>query len=75
MSFEEILELKNLINSVPGDKIARFNELFEKALKDAAADTIDKCFKALNKNNVIQNENDLIIARVVLDKLKEQVNE
>lgn len=75
MSFEEILELKNLINSVPGDKIARFNELFEKALKDAAADAIDKCFKALNKNNVIQNENDLIIARVVLDKLKEQVNE
>jgi len=76
MSFEEILELKNLINSVPGDKIARFNELFEKALKDAAVDAIDE-FANLLKEEACEdierfNSYTLTFIDEVAEKLKEQ---
>jgi len=38
------------------------------------ADGIDAFFKALNRDNLIRNENDLIIASMLAEQLKEQNN-
>lgn len=48
------------------------NEEKHKAYNKGYADGIDAFFKSLNRNNLIRNENDLIIASMVAEQLKEQ---
>lgn len=76
MSNPYIYNLNDLIVTVYASNREEATKIFKESMrrydKKVRAEAIEDFFKALNQNNLISNENNLIIASMLAEELKEQ---